>query len=51
MAGVLKIVHLDYAIGIIAESLEQALEAKKQLKIKVLNKFQLVFFGQIACLA
>ncbi|MGB5319273.1 molybdopterin cofactor-binding domain-containing protein [Eudoraea sp.] len=34
MQGVLKIVDLDYAIGIIAQSLEQALEAKKQLKIQ-----------------
>ncbi|MDM9632108.1 xanthine dehydrogenase family protein molybdopterin-binding subunit [Robiginitalea aurantiaca] len=33
MDGVLKIVTLPYAIGIIASSLEQALEAKKHLKI------------------
>jgi isoquinoline 1-oxidoreductase beta subunit len=33
MAGVLKLVNLDYAIGVIAGSLEQALEAKKQLSI------------------
>jgi isoquinoline 1-oxidoreductase beta subunit len=33
MAGVLKVVPLDYAIGVIAESLEAALEAKKQLAI------------------
>jgi isoquinoline 1-oxidoreductase beta subunit len=33
MDGVIKIVHLDYAIGIIADSLEEALHAKRQLKI------------------
>ena len=32
--GVLKIVSFDYAIGIIAESLEQALAAKKQVNIE-----------------
>ncbi len=31
--GVLKVVTLDYAVGILASSLEQALEAKKQLHI------------------
>ena len=34
MEGVLKIVPLDYAIGIVAESLEQALTAKQRLEIK-----------------
>ncbi len=33
MAGVLKVVPLDYAIGVIAESLEAALGAKKKLAI------------------
>lgn len=33
MDGVIKLVQLDYAIGIIAESLELALRAKEQLKI------------------
>ena len=33
MDGVIKIVHLDYAVGIIAETLEQALQAKKSLQI------------------
>ncbi|MDX1333903.1 MAG: molybdopterin cofactor-binding domain-containing protein, partial [Robiginitalea sp.] len=33
MEGVLKVVPLEYAIGVIAETLEQALEAKRQLKI------------------
>lgn len=34
MAGVHQIVQLDYAIGIIAKTLEQALAAKKQLEIE-----------------
>ena len=33
MEGVLKIIPLDYAIGIVAKTLEQALNAKKSLKI------------------
>ncbi|MBC2839214.1 xanthine dehydrogenase family protein molybdopterin-binding subunit [Robiginitalea sp. SC105] len=33
MDGVLKIIRLDYAIGLIATSLEGALEAKKNLRI------------------
>ncbi|MEJ2584508.1 MAG: molybdopterin-dependent oxidoreductase [Robiginitalea sp.] len=33
MEGVLEVVPLDYAIGVIAESLEQALAAKKNLEI------------------
>ena len=33
MDGVLKLVPFDYAIGIIASSLEKALDAKKKLKI------------------
>jgi len=33
MEGVLKVVHLEYAIGVIARTLEQALEAKRQLII------------------
>ncbi|NHF58618.1 xanthine dehydrogenase family protein molybdopterin-binding subunit [Flavobacteriaceae bacterium TP-CH-4] len=33
MDGVLKIVPFDYAIGVIAKTLEQALDAKKQLRI------------------
>lgn len=33
LEGVLKIVPFDYAIGIVASSLEQALAAKKRLKI------------------
>jgi isoquinoline 1-oxidoreductase beta subunit len=33
MEGILRIVPFDYAIGILAKTLEQALEAKKQLKI------------------
>jgi isoquinoline 1-oxidoreductase beta subunit len=32
--GIIKVVLMDYAIGILADSLEQALAAKKQLKIK-----------------
>ena len=32
--GVLKLVPMEYAIGLIAKTLEQALEAKKQLKIE-----------------
>ncbi|WP_445384054.1 molybdopterin cofactor-binding domain-containing protein [Robiginitalea sp. IMCC44478] len=32
--GVLKVVTLDYAIGLVAETLEQALAAKKLLKIQ-----------------
>ncbi|MCX2718596.1 xanthine dehydrogenase family protein molybdopterin-binding subunit [Lentiprolixibacter aurantiacus] len=34
MDGVLKLVPFDYAIGVVAKSLEQALSAKKQLNIK-----------------
>ncbi len=34
MSGILKIVPFDYAIGIVASSLEEALEAKKVLKIE-----------------
>ena len=33
MEGVLKIIPLDYAIGIVAKTLEQALNAKQSLKI------------------
>lgn len=33
MEGVLKIIPLDYAIGIVAKTLEQALNTKKSLKI------------------
>lgn len=33
MAGVLKVVLFDYAIGVVAATLEQALAAKKKLKI------------------
>ena len=33
MDGVLKVVHLDYAIGLVANTLETALEAKKRLQI------------------
>ena len=33
LPGVLKVIPFDYAIGVIAETLEQALLAKKQLKI------------------
>ncbi len=32
--GIIKVVLMDYAIGILADSMEQALAAKKQLKIK-----------------
>lgn len=32
--GVLKLMPFDYAIGIVAKTLEQALQAKKQLKIQ-----------------
>lgn len=34
LEGVLTLVPFDYAIGIVAETLEQALEAKKRLKIQ-----------------
>ena len=34
MDGVIKLVPFDYAIGVIAESLEKALEAKQRLKIE-----------------
>ena len=34
MDGILKLVPFDYAIGIVAETLEQALEAKKELQIE-----------------
>lgn len=34
MDGVLKIIPFDYAIGVVAETLEKALEAKKLLKIE-----------------
>ncbi len=33
LPGILKVVTLDYAVGILASSIEQALEAKKQLQI------------------
>ncbi len=33
LAGVIKVVKIDYAIGIIAETIEQALAAKQQLDI------------------
>ncbi len=33
LPGILKVVPLDYAVGILASSLEQALAAKKQLQI------------------
>ncbi len=33
LPGILKVVTLEYAIGILASSLEQALEAKRQLQI------------------
>ncbi|MEG3656613.1 molybdopterin cofactor-binding domain-containing protein [Arenibacter palladensis] len=34
MDGILKVIPLDYAIGLVAETLEKALEAKKMLKIE-----------------
>ena len=34
LEGVLKLVPFDYAVGIVAQTLEQALEAKKRLQIK-----------------
>ncbi len=34
MDGILKLVPFDYAVGIVAKTLEQALEAKKRLKIE-----------------
>ena len=37
MDGILKVIPFDYAIGIVANTLEQALEAKKQLKINWAN--------------
>lgn len=37
MSGVLEIVPFDYAIGIVAETLEEALAAKKSLKIEWSN--------------
>ena len=37
MEGVLKLVPFDYAVGIIAKTLEQALAAKKRLKIEWSN--------------
>lgn len=46
MDGVLKILPFDYAIGIIAKTLEQALEAKKHLQITWSNSPALGYNSQ-----